>query len=207
MRDPGAGDTKESRKWVPPPGGAVVDREAVHLVEAKRMRENKMNRFVFLKETEDININVGPQYKTDAKMIEVNETAQLEELYELDFQGETSKLEELSETRPGEELQAVLEETENININGGPQCKTEARTTGGNETSKLEELSKKHPGDKLQAAMPTKRVKTKDGVRTDLDATAHSAAMEQETNTPRKTCDKGYSQDVDRTSTFGQGEE
>ena len=79
-RDPGAGDTKKSRNWVPPPGGAVIDRKAVHLAEAKRMRENKMYRFVFLEETEDININVGPQYKTDGKMTEVNKTAQLEEI-------------------------------------------------------------------------------------------------------------------------------
>ena len=51
MRNPGAGDTEEFRNWVPPPCGAVVDRKAVHLAEAKRMRENKMNRFVFLEET------------------------------------------------------------------------------------------------------------------------------------------------------------
>ena len=54
MRDPGVGDTKESRNWVPSPGGAVVDLEAVHLAEEERMRKNKMNRFVFFKETEDI---------------------------------------------------------------------------------------------------------------------------------------------------------
>ena len=82
----------------------------------------------------------------------------------------------------------------------------EATTEEENETAQLVEPSKKHSGEKLQADMP-KRVKTKDGVRTDLGAAVHSTAMEQETNTPRKTCDKGDSQDVDHTSTSGKGEE
>ena len=82
------------------------------------MRENEMTRFVFLEETEDININVGPQYEAEARTAEESETAQLEELHVLDNQGETAELEELSETRPGNKLQAVLEETGNINLNG-----------------------------------------------------------------------------------------
>ena len=112
----------------------------------------------------------------------------------------------LSETRPGDELQAVLKETENININSRPQHETEARTKEESGTAQLEESSKKHPGDELQAAMP-KRAKTEDGVRSDLGAAVHSTAMEQETNTPRKICVKGDSQDVDHTSTSGQGKE
>ena len=77
---------------------------------------------------------------------------------------------------------------------------------GENETAQLAEPSKKHPGDELQADMP-KWVKTEDSVRTDLGAAVHPTAMEQETNTPRKTCDKGDSQDVDHTSMSGQGKE
>ena len=141
MRNPGAGDTEEFRNWVPPPCGAVVDRKAVHLAEAKRMRENKMYRFAFFEETEDININVRPQYETEARTTEVNETAKLEELSEIHVQKTNSK-------------------------------------------------------------RSSKRLTT-----SDLSATVHSVAMEQETNTHRKTCDKGDSQDVDHTSTSGQSEE
>ena len=49
-----------------------------------------------------------------------------------------------------------------------------------------------------------KRVKTEDEVMTDLGAAVHLTAMEQETKTPRKTCDKGDPQDVDHTSISGQ---
>ena len=60
LRYPGASETKGSRSWVPPPGGAVLDLREVHLAEEDRMTENEMTRFVFLKETEDINTNVEP---------------------------------------------------------------------------------------------------------------------------------------------------
>ena len=66
-----------------------------------------------MKRPEDININVGPQYQAEARTADENKTTELEELHEIDVQG----------TRPGDELQAVLEETENININGGPRTR------------------------------------------------------------------------------------
>ena len=100
-----------------------------------------MTRLFFLKEDEDININVGPQYETDARETEVNKTAQLKELSEIHIQGTSSK-------------------------------------------------------------RPSKRLKT-----SDLGATVHSLVMEQETNTPHKTCDKRDSQYVDHISMSGQGEE
>ena len=84
-----------------------------------------MTRFVFLIEDEDNIINDGPQYEAEARRAEENETAQLEELFVLDYQGETAELEELNETRPGDELQTVLEATGNINLNGGPQHEME----------------------------------------------------------------------------------
>ena len=150
---------------------------------------------------------VGPSTRRRQGCKRKTKQAKQKELYVLDYQGETAELEGVNETRPGDELQAVLEATGDINLNGGPQHEMEARTKGENGTAQLEESSKKHPGDELQAAMPTKRVKTEDGVRIDLAATVHSAAMGQETNTPHKTCDKRDSQYVDHISMSGQGEE
>ena len=70
-----------------------------------------------------------------------------------------------------------------------------------NETAQLEELSEIHVQG-TNSKRSSKRVKT-----SDLGAIVHSLAMEQETYTSRKTCDKGDPQDVDHTSTSGQGEE
>ena len=124
----------------------------------------------------------------------------------LDYQGEAAELEGENKTRPGDELQAVLEATGNINLNGGTQHEMEARTEEENKAIQLTEPIKKHPGGALQADIP-KRAKTEDEITTESGAAVHPTEIEQETKTPRKTCDKGDSQGVDHTSTPGQGEE
>ena len=51
----------------------------------------------------------------------------------LAYQGETAELEGVNEISPGDELQAVLDATGNINLNGGPQHEMEARTEEGDK--------------------------------------------------------------------------
>ena len=77
----------------------------------------------------------------------------------VDYQGEAAEPEGENETRPGDKLQAVLEATGNINLNGGPQHKMKERTEEGDNTIQHVEPNKKHPGDALQADIP-KRPKT-----------------------------------------------
>ena len=76
----------------------------------------------------------------------------------------------------------------------------------GENTIQHAEPNKKHPGDALQEDIP-KQPKTEDKITKESGATVRPTEREQETKTPHKTCDKGDSQDVDHTSTSGQGEE
>ena len=124
----------------------------------------------------------------------------------LDYQGEVAELEGEDKTRPGDKLQGVLEATENINLNDETQNEMEERPEERGDTIQHAEPNKKHPGDALQADIP-KRPKTEDETTEESGATVLPTEMEQETETPRKTCDKEDSQDVDHTSTPGQGEE
>ena len=82
----------------------------------------------------------------------------------------------------------------------------EAMPEEGDNTIQQTEPNKKHSGDALQADIP-KRPKTEEEITNESGAAAHSTEMEQEPKTTRKTCDKGDSQDVDHTSTSGQGTE
>ena len=206
LQYPGAGGGwGRPRDGFPSHGGVILDRREVFLAEQDRMRKNKITRFVLLIEDEDNNINVEPQYEAEARRAEESKTAQLEELHVLDYQGETAELEDVNETRLGDELQAVLEATGNINLNGEPQHEMEARTEEENKRIQLAESSKKHPGSALQADIP-KRAKTEDEITTESSAAIHPTEMEQGTKSPRKTRDKGDSRDVDHTSTW-QGEE
>ena len=61
----------------------------------------------------------------------------------LDYQGEAAELEGENETRPGDELQAVLEATGNIDLNGGSQHESETMTDEGDNTILQTEPSKK----------------------------------------------------------------
>ena len=150
LQYPGAGSGwGRPRGGFPSPGGVTLDQREVFLAEQDRMRKNKMTRFVFLIEDEDNNINVGPSHEAEARRAEESETAQQEELYVLDYQGETAELEGVNETRPGDELQAVLEATGNINLNGGIQHEMEERREEEDNTIQHAEPNKKHPGDAL----------------------------------------------------------
>ena len=84
---------------------------------------------------------------------------------------------------------------------------SEARTTERNETFQLEELEEIHPWEELKAAIKTEWVQTEGDVKADYGATVRRITRNEETNTPRKTLDKGDSQSVDHTSTSRQGEE
>ena len=170
-----------------------------------------MTRFVFLieevrrAEAENTTSNVGPQHEAEARRAEKSETTQQEELYMLDYQGKTAELEGVNKTRPGDELQAVLEATGNIDLNGGPQHEMEARTEEGDNTIQQAEPSKKHPGDALQADIP-KKPKTEEEITKEVVLPPIPQKWNKKQKQPVRPV-TGDSQDVDLTSTSGQGKE
>ena len=127
-------------------------------------------------------------------------------LYESNYQEEIAEPGGADKTHPGDKLEAVLETTGNIDLNGGSQHETETMTDKGDNTILQTKPSKKHSGDDLQDDM-LKPPKTEEDLTSESDAVAHSTEMEQEPKTTRKTCDKGDSQDMDHALTSGQDRE
>ena len=159
--------------------------------------ENKETRFVFLVEegrraeaendfpdvdamgeAEDRRAEEARR-EAEARRAEEEETNQQEVLYESDYQGETDETGGENDAHPGDELQAVIEATGNIDLNGGFQHEAEAMTEEGDNTIQQTEPSKKHSGDALQSDM-TKRPKMEEEITNESGADAHSTEVEEE---------------------------
>ena len=125
-----------------PGKGIVIDHQKSFWEEQERMKENKETSFVFLIEEErrakalrveaqreaEARRAEEAQQEAEARRAEEQETDQQEVLHEPDYQGETTEPGGADETHPGDELQAVLEATGKIDLNGGSQHEMEART-------------------------------------------------------------------------------
>ena len=199
LQPPVAGSGWGRRRDVsPPPGrGIVLDERKIFLEEQERMEKNKETRFVFLveegrrAEAENDFPDVGAmgeaedrraeeaRREAEDRRAEEEETNQQEVLYELDYQGETAETGGENDAHPGDELQAVVEATGNIDLNGGFQHEAEAMTEEGDNTIQQTEPSKKHSGDALQSDM-TKRPKMEEEITNESGADAHSTEVEEE---------------------------
>ena len=130
IRDQGVVDTKESRHWVPHPGGVRANLKAIYLAEEKRMKDNKGYTLYFLEETEDIKIisepwdevksQTRPQQKAEGDVQGGLEDVTPPEVRTTE-RNETLQLEELDEISPWEELEAAIK-TEWVQTKGGDRA-------------------------------------------------------------------------------------
>ena len=165
--------------------GMVVDYEEIYREEDKRMKENKMNRFVFLVEedrrteaetwfpgegvqpdagarwVEDEprevearreNANEAAQQETAAGVAVGEEEAQQDELFFLDYQGEREEQEDTVHTVQEDELQSVLEATENMDLVEGPRREP---ATGSEDEDELWISLEKDVPETIQASSGT----------------------------------------------------
>ena len=105
--------------------------------------------------------NNAAQQEALAGAAEEAKEAQQDELFFLDYQGEREEHEEAVHTIQEDDLQSVLEATENMDLVERPRLESAAGIDDEAKTARKEEPGKKHPSDTPQTE-DVKRLKTEE---------------------------------------------